>query len=115
MSKDIVDVNLPENTIFAKIVAGTIPCKKVMETDRALAFHDISPVAPHHVLVIPKKPLSGVDGTSDEDEALLGHLMVTAKKVARELGFAEDGYRLVVNQGRNGQQSVNWLHIHIIG
>ena len=103
------------NTIFGKIIRKEIPAMIEFEDDHCLAFHDVSPQAPTHVLVIPKKPLPGVSRAEDSDAPLLGHLMITAKKVAAQLRLGEGGYRLVVNDGANGGQSVDHLHIHILG
>eukprot|EP01113_Clastostelium_recurvatum_P022011 TRINITY_DN2617_c0_g1_i2.p2 TRINITY_DN2617_c0_g1~~TRINITY_DN2617_c0_g1_i2.p2 ORF type:complete len:131 (-),score=43.97 TRINITY_DN2617_c0_g1_i2:79-471(-) len=105
----------PKETIFAKIIAGQIPSKKVYEDDHVFAFHDISPAAPVHILVLPKKPLGGIGEASDDDEQSLGRVMIAASKIAKQEGFADDGYRLVINQGKHGQQSVHYLHVHIIG
>lgn len=102
-------------TIFSKILRKEIPADIVHEDERCLAFRDISPQAPVHVLVIPKKPISGISAATDDDAALLGHLMLTAKAVAEQEGLSGDGYRLVVNDGKNGAQSVYHLHIHILG
>ena len=86
-------------------VRKEIPAKIAYEDDKSLAFHDINPQAPTHVLVIPKKPIAMMEDVTEEDAPLLGHLMVVASKVAKELGLA-DGYRLVVNNGKDGAQSV---------
>lgn len=102
-------------TIFQKIIDRQIPADIVHETDRALAFRDIHPQAPVHVLVIPKKPLRGVSAADDGDEALLGHLLTIARKVAAQEGLDVTGYRLVINDGANGGQSVDHLHVHVLG
>ena len=102
-------------TIFQKILDGTIPCDKVYEDDRALAFRDINPQAPVHVLVIPKVALPGMSSAAPGDEAMLGHLMWVAAEVARREGIAGSGYRLVVNDGTHGGQSVLHLHVHVLG
>eukprot|EP00005_Dracoamoeba_jomungandri_P005114 CAMPEP_0174261062 /NCGR_PEP_ID=MMETSP0439-20130205/11210_1 /TAXON_ID=0 /ORGANISM="Stereomyxa ramosa, Strain Chinc5" /LENGTH=125 /DNA_ID=CAMNT_0015345475 /DNA_START=12 /DNA_END=389 /DNA_ORIENTATION=+ len=116
MEKPALDPKVkPEDTIFAKILAGTIPSKKVFEDDKTFAFHDINAQAPVHILVIPKKPIGGIAAASDEDEVDLGRLLLTAKKVAEMENIAETGYRLVVNEGVHGQQSVKWLHVHVLG
>lgn len=86
-------------------VRKEIPAKIAYEDDKSLAFHDINPQAPTHVLVIPKKPIAMMEDVTDDDAPLLGHLMVVASKVAKDLGLA-DGYRLVVNNGKDGAQSV---------
>lgn len=100
-------------TVFAKIVAGTIPARIVHEDDRCMAFHDVSPQAPIHVLVIPKKPVVNVAALEAADESLAGHLVLTAAEVARKMGIT-DGYRLVFNCGRDGGQSVDHLHLHLL-
>ena len=102
------------DTIFGKVIRKEIPAKIVFEDEQCLAFHDINPQAPTHVLVIPGKPIAMIQDATEEDEPLLGHLMVVAAKVAKELGLA-NGYRLVVNNGKDGAQSVYHLHIHILG
>ncbi|KAF2069737.1 hypothetical protein CYY_008939 [Polysphondylium violaceum] len=104
----------PKDTIFAKIVAGTIPCKKVYEDEYCLAFDDINPVAPVHVMVIPKHPVSGVGNlATEQDKKAMGHIMAKIHHIASLKGI--DSYRLVVNEGVQAQQSVRWLHIHLIG
>lgn len=103
-----------EKTIFKKIIDGEIPAKIVYQDDLCLAFHDVSPQAPIHVLLIPKKEIVNVAGLKEEDQELAGHLLMTAAKVARELGIDQDGYRVVANCGRNGGQSVDHLHLHIL-
>jgi histidine triad (HIT) family protein len=102
-------------TIFARIIRGEIPADKVYEDEHVVAFRDISPQAPVHVLVVPRKPIVSVADAGAEDAALLGRLFLVAAQVARELGLAEDGYRLVTNIGRDGGQSVAHLHIHLLG
>ena len=102
-------------TIFQKIIDGEIPASKVYEDDQVLAFHDIQPQAPVHILVIPKKPIVSAATAQPEDEALMGKLMLAAAQVARQEGLEEDGYRLVTNIGREGGQSVYHLHIHVLG
>ena len=99
--------------LFCRIVAKEIPATIVAETEDALAFRDIRPEAPVHVLVIPKTHYDSV--AHAEDEALLGHLMAFAAKVAVQEGISESGYRTVVNTGQNGGQTVDHLHIHVLG
>ena len=101
------------DTVFGKIVAGEIPSNKLYEDEHCIVIPDINPVAPVHVLVIPKKPIEKLSDASAEDQALLGHLMLTVGKVAEQLGVT-DGYRVVVNNGANGGQTVFHLHLHII-
>jgi histidine triad (HIT) family protein len=101
-------------TIFSKIIRKEIPANIVYEDDLALAFRDINPQAPTHVLVIPKKPLVNLTDAESEDQALLGHLLLTVKKVAEKLGLT-NGYRVVINNGNDGGQTVYHLHLHILG
>ena len=101
-------------TIFAKIIAREIPADIVYEDDRCLAFNDISPQAPTHVLVIPKKPIASVDDLSDDDADLVAHLWMVIRNLARELKL-EGGYRVVVNCGADGGQAVDHLHYHLLG
>ena len=102
-------------TLFAKIIDREIPADIVYEDDRCLAFRDINPIAPVHVLVIPKKPIVGI-GTMDAAEAaLVGHLMWVCAEVARQEGIADDGFRVVTNNGNHGGQSVYHLHLHVLG
>ena len=103
------------STIFSKIIAREIPARIVFEDDRCVAFHDVAPQAPVHVLVIPKKEIARVAASTPEDEALLGHLIFTAQKVARDLGLAESGFRLVINNGPDGGETVPHLHVHLLG
>ncbi len=101
--------------IFCKIVEGEIPAKKVYEDEDVLVFHDINPVAPVHVLIIPKKHLAKIADITINDAELMGKLMLTARKVAEQLGVAESGFRLVINNGESANQTVFHLHIHLIG
>ncbi|MFM1769031.1 MAG: hypothetical protein RJA22_1560 [Verrucomicrobiota bacterium] len=102
-------------TLFEKIIARQIPARLAYEDDQVLAFHDINPQAPVHVLIVPKKPLPRIGLAEPADQALLGHLLLKAAEVARQLGLAESGYRLVINHGRDGGESVPHLHCHILG
>ena len=102
-------------TIFQKIIDREIPAKLVHEDELCIAIHDVSPQAPVHVLIIPKKPIARVSETSTADQALLGHLLLTGAAVAKKLGLAESGYRLVINNGRDGGESVPHLHVHLLG
>ncbi len=101
--------------IFCKIIEGTIPSNKVYEDDQVIAFHDIEPQAPVHVLVVPKKHISGVNEIEASDAALLGHVYRVIRDLVLQLGIADSGYRVVVNSGKNGQQSVPHLHFHVLG
>lgn len=102
-------------TLFEKIAARQIPADIVYEDDLVLAFRDIKPQAPTHVLIVPKRSLPRVGEAVAEDQALLGHLLLKAAEVARQLGLAETGYRLVINNGRDGGETVPHLHCHILG
>ena len=102
-------------TLFEKIIARQIPSKIVYEDDLVLAFHDVNPQAPVHVLIVPKKPIPRIAEARVEDQALLGHLLVQASHVATLLGISQTGYRLVINNGRDGGESVPHLHCHILG
>ncbi len=102
------------DTIFTKIIAKEIPANIVYEDDRCLAFHDVAPQAPTHVLIIPKKEIESIDQLADQDSELLGHLWIVIRDIARELGL-EEGYRVVLNCGREGGQSVDHLHFHLLG
>ncbi len=102
------------DTVFSKIVRRELPADIVFETDRALAFRDLHPVAPVHVLVIPKEPLVNVGEASPTQEALLGHLLWVAAEVARQEGVG-DAFRVVTNSGAGAGQSVFHLHLHVIG
>ena len=103
--------------VFCKIVSGEIPSNKVFEDDYAVAFTDISPVAPVHVLVIPRGHVTFLAeiSQSEQDERLLGHLLAVASRVAMEHGLDENGYRLTVNQGQDAGQIVDHLHVHVLG
>ena len=101
-------------TIFGKIINREIPANIVYEDEHCLAFHDVNPQAPTHVLLIPKKEIPRLSDATAEDQALLGHLMVTAAKVAQQLGVG-DAFRLVTNNGAEAGQSVFHLHLHILG
>ncbi len=101
------------DTLFSKIIQREIPADIVYEDEQCLAFRDVNPQAPVHILVIPKKPLTMVSDATDEDQALLGHLFLTASKLAKQEGFGE-AFRLVVNNGEDAGQSVFHLHIHIL-
>ena len=101
-------------TLFEKIIQRHIPADIVFEDDQVLAFKDINPAAPTHVLVIPKRPISRIDAANAEDQSLIGHVMLKAAEIARELKL-ENGFRLVINNGPDGGESVPHLHCHILG
>lgn len=99
--------------IFCKIASGEIPSNVVYEDADCMVFHDLSPAAPTHVLVVPKRHYA--DLTEVEDSGLLGHLLTVAAQTAEKLGLKEDGFRIVINTGENGGQTVAHLHIHLLG
>ena len=103
-----------EGCIFCKIASGDIPSEKVFEDERCLAFNDLSPQAPTHILVIPRRHLDSLDQAQISDRELLGHLLITAAQIAREKGFAENGYRVVINTNADGGQTVFHLHVHLL-
>lgn len=102
-------------TLFEKIIAREIPATIVYEDDLVLAFKDIKPQAPTHVLVIPKKPISRISEANPEDHQVLGHLLLKAAEVAKQLGVAQTGFRLVFNNGPHAGEAVPHLHCHILG
>lgn len=102
-------------TLFEKIVARQIPAQIVYEDDLVLAFRDINPQAPTHVLIVPKKAVPRIAEAAAGDQAMLGHLLLKAAEVAAKIGLKENGYRLVINNGRDGGESVPHLHCHILG
>jgi histidine triad (HIT) family protein len=104
-----------DNCIFCKIAEGKIPSKKVLETGTLLAFHDINPQAPVHVQIIPREHIPTLNELAPEHAALAGEMILAAKKIARELKVAEDGYRLVFNCGKNSGMEVFHLHLHLLG
>lgn len=103
-----------KDCIFCKIAAGEIPSAKVFEDERCLAFNDLSPQAPTHILIIPRKHVDSLDKAKESQDELLGHLLLTAADIARSKGFADDGYRVVINTNRDGGQTVFHLHVHLL-
>ncbi|NMF83859.1 histidine triad nucleotide-binding protein [Nodosilinea sp. P-1105] len=103
------------DTIFGKIIRKEIPANILYEDDLCLAFSDIDPKAPTHILVIPKKPIPKLSDVTTDDKDLLGHLLLTVKSVADQLGLTESGYRVVINTGNDGGQTVFHLHLHLLG
>jgi len=101
--------------LFCKIAAGEIPAKIIYRKNGLLAFHDISPQAPVHVLLIPEKHIATLNELVDEDRRLLGDLLLAGREVAQQLGLAQDGYRLVLNCNRDGGQTVFHIHCHLLG
>ncbi|MBK97153.1 MAG: histidine triad nucleotide-binding protein [Planctomycetaceae bacterium] len=106
---------MSEPTIFKRILDGEIPADVVYEDDQCLAFHDVAPQAPVHILVIPKKEIVSIEHLSEEDEQLVGHIFLVIQKIARDQGLANDGYRVICNCGEGGGQTVFHLHYHLMG
>jgi histidine triad (HIT) family protein len=104
-----------EDCIFCKIIKGEIPCDKVYEDEKVFSFRDINPEAPVHVLIIPKEHISSLNDLSEVNCQVISHIFLTAKKIAKELGISEDGYRVVSNCGEKGGQTVNHIHFHMLG
>lgn len=101
--------------LFCKIINGEIPSKKVYEDDKVLAFYDISPEAPIHFLVIPKKHIASANDITEENAEVVSHIFVVINKIARELKINETGYRIVNNCGKDGGQTVGHMHFHVLG
>ena len=102
-------------TLFEKIIAGEIPATVVYRDSRVIAFLDIRPAAPVHILIVPNKVIPTANDIADEDESLIGHMVIVARDLAREKGIAENGYRLIINCNAHGGQEVYHLHLHLIG
>lgn len=103
-----------ENCLFCKIAKGEIPSNKVYEDEEILAFYDINPAAPIHILVIPKKHISSHNEISLDDERIIGKMHTVINKISKEKGFDENGYRVIINCGKDGGQEVMHLHMHIL-
>lgn len=104
-----------ENCIFCKIAKREIPAELIYEDDFCIAFNDIQPQAPTHVLIIPREHLRSLDEASEKHTAMLGHLLLTGAEIARRQNFAENGYRTVINTNSDGGQTVFHLHVHLLG
>ena len=102
-------------TIFEKIAAREIPARIVHETDEFLAFHDVNPQAPVHVLIVPKRVIPRIADANGDDAELLGRMLVASREVAQKVGVADSGYRLVINNGPDAGESVPHLHMHLLG
>ncbi len=103
-----------EKTLFQKIADKEIPCDLVYEDDYCIAFRDIAPAAPTHILLVPRKPIPSIECSSAEDAELMAHLMLKVGEIAREQGMVEAGFRTVINSGSDGGQTVPHLHIHLL-
>jgi len=102
-------------TLFEKIIAGELPADIVYQDERVTAFRDIQPRAPVHILIVPNKAIATVNDIADEDESLVGHLLIVARRLAAKEGIAADGYRLIINCNRHGGQEVYHLHQDLVG
>jgi histidine triad (HIT) family protein len=102
-------------TIFEKIIAREIPAKVIWEDDDAIAFHDVNPQAPVHVLIVPKKLIPRLKDATEANQPMLGKLLLVARDIAKKLGVEESGYRVVINSGPDAGESVPHLHVHLLG
>jgi histidine triad (HIT) family protein len=102
-------------TLFQKIVAREIPAKIIAEDEEMIVFHDVNPQAPTHVLLVPKKPIPRLAEATAEDGIVLGKLLLKAQEMAKSLGISQTGFRVVINSGRNGGETVPHLHVHLLG
>ena len=103
-----------EDCIFCKVVAGEIPSSKVYEDDVCFAFNDLHPQAPTHILVVPREHVDSLETAGEQQKETLGHLLLSAAEIAREKGFSEFGYRVVINTNSDGGQTVFHLHVHLL-
>jgi len=99
--------------VFCRIIKGELPAKVVYEDDSVIAFHDINPQAPVHILIVPKEHIPTVNDLTEEHEKLIGHIFSVAKKIAKDMGFAEKGYRILINCNKDGGQEVYHIHFHL--
>lgn len=106
---------MSDDCIFCKIVSGELPSEQLYQDEQVIAFRDLHPVAPVHVLVIPRKHIPSMNDLEDEDKPLIGEMFSVTRDLARHLGLAKSGYRLIVNNGPDGGQVVYHLHLHLIG
>ena len=106
---------MASDCLFCKIIGDEIPSARVYEDDVCIAFNDISPQAPKHILIVPRTHVDSLDTAGESDKATLGHLLLAAGEIARQSGIAEDGYRVVINTNADGGQTVFHLHVHLLG
>lgn len=104
-----------DDCLFCKIIKGEIPSTVVYKDNQVMAFRDINPVAPTHILVIPNKHIENVNDISEDDKQLMGHLFTVIKPIAKKEGITESGYRLIINTGPDALQEIFHLHVHILG
>ena len=110
-----IRANMTDTCIFCKIVSGEAKAEIVYRDEQVTAFRDIHPVAPTHILVVPNKHVESVNTVEEEDEALMGHLLIMTGKIAKDEGIDKGGYRIIMNTGVNGAQTVFHIHLHLIG
>ena len=106
---------MPEDCLFCKVVKGEVPAKVAYHDDEFVAFHDIDPKASTHILVVPRQHIRSVSDLQDTDDALAGRLLLVAKRLAHDTGIERSGYRLVLNTGADAGQSVDHIHLHVLG
>ena len=102
-------------TVFSRVIRKEIPADIVYEDELVLAFHDIHPIAPVHILIIPKKPIESIETLEDEDAGVVGRMFLVARDIARNLNISEKGYKLLIRVGRDGGQEIGHLHLHLLG
>ena len=102
-------------TVFSKVIRKEIPADIVYEDESVLAFHDIHPIAPVHVLIIPKKPIESIETLEDEDAGVVGQMFLVARDIARNLNISDKGYKLLIRVGRDGGQEIRHRHLHLLG
>lgn len=115
--QDVHDESATEDPgcVFCRVAVGTLPSRQVYSDDEIIAFHDVTPVAKVHLLVIPRKHVTRLEEATEADDVLLGRLIRVASKVAQEMGIAESGYRIAINQGADAGQVLDHLHVHVMG
>jgi len=106
---------MADTCIFCRIISGDIPSDMVFQDGELVAFRDVNPIAPVHILVVPRRHISGLNELGEDDKRLMGRMVLTARRLAHDQGIAESGYRLVINCGPDGGQAVQHLHLHLIG
>ena len=114
MEEEIIKESSMSDCLFCKIIAGEISSDKVFEDENVFAFRDITPVAPSHILIIPKKHIAMINELDDHDAETMGQLFISAKKIAKQEGFSESGYRTVMNCGEAAGQTVFHVHMHVL-
>ena len=106
---------MEEETIFSQIIDKKKPAEIIFEDEEVIAFKDINPQAPVHVLIVPRKPIPKLTDAEESDTAILGKMVMVAKQIAKDFGLDEDGFRLLLNEGKNGGQTIYHLHFHLLG